>query len=92
MIAPFWFDTPTLSNPETGRYVPVLPLETVYPSVILGSFAPMRWLVIGLLVCLGALLLAAGALTRHIWLHRKKLQQEAAASTDAHEPDPEIGP
>jgi hypothetical protein len=30
----------------------------------------MRWLLIGLLVSLGALLYAAAALARHIWLQR----------------------
>ncbi|MGA2674565.1 MAG: hypothetical protein ABSE99_15200 [Terracidiphilus sp.] len=33
----------------------------------------MRWLLIGLLVSLGALLFAAAALARHIWLQRAKL-------------------
>jgi hypothetical protein len=32
----------------------------------------MRWLMIGLLVSLGALLLAAAGVARHIWLHRTK--------------------
>jgi hypothetical protein len=52
----------------------------------------MRLLVIGLLVCLGALLLAAAALTRYIWLHRKKLKQEPHTSTEAYETDLEIEP
>ena len=47
----------------------------------------MRWLVIGLLVSLGVLLFAAGALTRHIWLHRKKLQHEPQAQLDARDND-----
>ena len=32
----------------------------------------MRWLMIGLLVSLGALLFAAAGLARHIWLQRRK--------------------
>lgn len=56
-------------------------------SGILGWFAIMRWLVIGLLVCLGVLLFAAGALARHIWLHRKKLQHEPQAQLNARETD-----
>jgi len=49
----------------------------------------MRWLVMGLLVSLGAMLLAAGALARHIWLHRKKLHEESHATHDAIETDVE---
>jgi hypothetical protein len=52
----------------------------------------MRWLLIGLLVSLGTLLLAAGALARHIWLQHKKLRHEAHAARDAHETDLEIEP
>jgi len=52
----------------------------------------MLWLMIGLLVSLGALLFVAGALTRHIWLQRKKLRNEPAASPEAHEIDLEIEP
>jgi ATP-dependent protease ClpP protease subunit len=52
----------------------------------------MRWLVIGLLASLGALLYAAGALARYIWLHRKKLRHEQAASIDAPETDVESEP
>jgi hypothetical protein len=33
----------------------------------------MRWLMIGLLVSLGALLFAAAGAARHIWKHRTKL-------------------
>jgi hypothetical protein len=47
----------------------------------------MRWLLIGLLVSLGALLFAAGAAARHIWLHRKTLRQEKSASIEVHETD-----
>jgi len=32
----------------------------------------MHWLMIALLVSLGALLLATGGLARHIWLHRSR--------------------
>jgi hypothetical protein len=52
----------------------------------------MRWLVIGLLVCLGALLFAAGALARHIRLHRKQLQHEAPAAKEANRIDQDIEP
>jgi hypothetical protein len=43
----------------------------------------MRWLIIGFLVSLGALLLAAAGVARHIRLHRTNLNR--APST--HEPD-----
>jgi uncharacterized membrane protein len=46
----------------------------------------MRWLIIGLLVSLGVLLLAAVAVARHIWLHRAKLQQAPAAHETDQEP------
>lgn len=59
----------------------------VRQSDILEWFAIMRWLVIGLLVCLGVLLFAAGALARHIWMHRKRLQHESHAQLDARESD-----
>jgi hypothetical protein len=36
----------------------------------------MRWLMIGLLVSLGALLIAAAGLARHIWLHRRRQHRE----------------
>jgi len=38
----------------------------------------MRWMVIGLLVSVGALLLVAGAVASHIWRHRRVLATEAA--------------
>jgi hypothetical protein len=47
----------------------------------------MRWLLIGLLVSLGALLYAAGALARHIWLHRKKLRHDLPTPVEIHEKD-----
>ena len=60
------------------------------PSGILGWFAPMRWLMIGLLVSLGALLFAAAGLARHIWLQRRRLRREALAAAESpHEIDPE---
>jgi len=34
----------------------------------------MRWLIIALLVSLGALLLAAAGMARHIWVRRAKLR------------------
>lgn len=36
----------------------------------------MRWLMIALLISLGALLLAAAGMARHIWLHRKAHPEE----------------
>jgi len=39
----------------------------------------MRWLMIGLLVSLGALLLAVLGMVRHIWLHRAKLHHASSA-------------
>jgi hypothetical protein len=38
----------------------------------------MRWLVIGLLVSVGALLLVAGGVARHVWRHRRLLAEESA--------------
>ena len=37
----------------------------------------MRWLMIGFLVSLAALLVAAAGLARHIWLHRVRLQSNS---------------
>ncbi|HUX45301.1 MAG TPA: hypothetical protein VMV57_11165, partial [Terracidiphilus sp.] len=48
---------------------------------ILTRFAVMRWLMIGLLVSLGALLLAAAGVARHVWLHRKALSSQSPAGT-----------
>jgi hypothetical protein len=49
----------------------------------------MRWLMIGLLVSLGALLFAAAGLARHIWLQRKALPREPLSGPEA---TPEAGP
>lgn len=49
----------------------------------------MRWLMIGFLVSLGALLLAAAGVARHIWLHHRKLRQKSLH--DAHAVTDEIG-
>jgi hypothetical protein len=38
----------------------------------------MRWLVIGLLVSVVALLLVAGAVARHVWRQRRLLTEDAA--------------
>jgi Tfp pilus assembly protein PilN len=43
----------------------------------------MRWLMMGLLVSLGALLFAAAGLARHIWLHRKQHRRETFVFPDA---------
>jgi len=51
----------------------------------------MRWLMIGLLVSLLTLLLAAGGLACHIWLeHRRSRLQTPSAP--AQEAGPETGP
>lgn len=39
----------------------------------------MRWLMIGLLVSLAALLFAAGGMACHIWVQRSKLRHKTAA-------------
>jgi uncharacterized protein YneF (UPF0154 family) len=49
----------------------------------------MRWLMIGLLVSLGALLFAAAGLARHIWLQRKQLQREPVSGPET---TPDAGP
>ena len=56
----------------------------VNPSGILGWFGSMlRWLMIGLLVSLGALLIAAAGAARHILLQRRRHRMEAAVAADA---------
>lgn len=63
------------------------------PSGILGWFAAMRWLMIGLLVSLGALLFAAAGVARHIWLQRRKHRREMLAALNAaQETDVEVEP
>ena len=62
-------------------------------SDILGGIAPMRWLMIGFIVSLGALLIAAAGVARHIWLHHRKLRTETLAAPDAvPETDLEVEP
>ena len=56
-----------------------------FGSGILGWFAAMRWLVIALLVSLGALLLAAAGVARHIWVRRT--QMRSAPSTGSKTPN-----
>ena len=41
----------------------------------------MRWLMIGLLVSLGGLLLVAAGVARHIWLRRSQLRTKPTAGT-----------
>ena len=51
----------------------------------------MRWLMIGLLVSLGALLLAAAGVARHILLQRSRLSSkppESASQPKDPSPDP----
>ncbi|HUV69647.1 MAG TPA: hypothetical protein VMW15_08295 [Terracidiphilus sp.] len=43
----------------------------------------MRWLMIVLLVSVGALLFAAAGMARHIWLQRRQHRREALAALDA---------
>ncbi|MGA9060171.1 MAG: hypothetical protein WB341_00760 [Terracidiphilus sp.] len=45
----------------------------------------MRWLMIVLLVSLGALLFAAAGLARHIWLQRAKPKDELSAALEPAE-------
>lgn len=40
----------------------------------------MRWLMIGFLVSLAALLVAAAGVARHIWLHRAQLRRNRAGA------------
>ena len=50
----------------------------------------MRWLMLCLLVSLAALLIAAAAAARHIWVHHKKLHREPPSRIDsAHDFDHE---
>jgi hypothetical protein len=47
----------------------------------------MRWLMIGLLVSLSALLLAAAGVARHIWLQRLRHSSKPALNaTQPHDP------
>jgi hypothetical protein len=53
----------------------------------------MRWLMIVLLVSLGALLFAAAGVARHIWLQRTKPRDERSAALEpAGESDLEVKP
>ena len=53
----------------------------------------MRWLLIVLLVSLGALLVAAAGAARHIWLQRTKAGSEHSAAPGlAKEPDLKVKP
>jgi hypothetical protein len=52
----------------------------------------MRWLMIGLIVSLGALLLAAAGVARHIWIYRSRLHTGHASLDSAHESDFEREP
>jgi hypothetical protein len=46
--------------------------------VFFGIVVLTHWLVIGLLVSLGALLLVAGAVVRHVWRQRRMVVEESA--------------
>lgn len=52
----------------------------------------MRWLMIALLVSLGALLFAAAGVARHIWRERSLLRRETAAAELAEETEIETEP
>jgi hypothetical protein len=53
----------------------------------------MRWLILGFLVSLGALLFAAAGLVRHVWIQRRKHRLRALAALDAaRETDVEVKP
>jgi hypothetical protein len=52
----------------------------------------MHWLLIALLVSLGALLLATGGLARHIWLHRARQRETEPAKVVRNNDDPESEP
>jgi hypothetical protein len=54
-------------------------------------FAAMLWLMIGLLVSVGALLIAAAGAARHIWLQRAKLSGKPRPGA-GEAPGPEIDP
>ncbi len=45
----------------------------------------MRWLILVLLVSLGALLLAAAGVARYIWLRRGKPRKESSMAIDPAE-------
>jgi hypothetical protein len=53
----------------------------------------MRWLMIGLLVSLGALLFAAGGVAVHVLRHRKRPRGDSPTTTEQNaESDLEIRP
>ncbi len=45
----------------------------------------MRWLMLGLLASLGALLTAAAGMARHIWLQRAKLRSMPSTALEPAE-------
>jgi len=51
----------------------------------------MRWLMIGLLVSLLALLVAAAGVARHIWVQHTKLRQKLPSGLEQN-PDPDRSP
>lgn len=44
----------------------------------------MRWLMIGFIVSLGALLIAVAGMARHIWLQRRNPANDRAANPIEH--------
>ena len=53
------------------------------------AFHLMRWLMIALLVSLGALLLAAAGVARHVWVQRSLLKEQTATAELAEETEVE---
>lgn len=47
----------------------------------------MRWLMLCLLISLGALLAAAAAMIRHVRVHHTRLRSQPASRFDTHETD-----
>jgi hypothetical protein len=71
--------------------IPVAGAGRTIHSDILGGFTVMRWLMIGLLVSLGALLFAAAGMAWRICLERAKFRREALGRIGPpHENDREL--
>jgi hypothetical protein len=58
--------------------------------VFFGVVVLMRWLVIGLLVSVVALLLVAGAVARHVWRQRRLLTEDPANVDLQKERNPDL--
>lgn len=53
------------------------------------TFNLMRWLMIALLVSLGALLFAAAGVARHVWVQKSLLKRQTATAELAEETEVE---